>query len=415
MARECLTLVAPRCIVIALALLVPPVAAADWPQWGGPDRNFVITDRTPLATSWPDSGPPVRWTVPIGPGNSGVVVRGGVVYTAFRAGDEDVVIALDAATGIEQWRARDRAPARDFMELEYGLGPHATPLVTTASVIQAGSTGHLVALDRATGTRRWIVRLWDDLEGTKVERGYAASPIAYDDTIIVPVGGPGRSVVAFRERDGSIVWARHDFPSAYASPVWLDVQGRRQLCLLLEKALIGLDPANGDLLWQMPIDDRRFVHCTTPVVGPGPCVVVNVEAGCRMFDIAAGEDGAYVVLPRWTSNRIGAQEHNMIRVGSRLIGANESATMAVLDLESGGAQIRTRSLADANVLLVNDHLLSLSEEGLLAISTVSEATIEVLARAQVLTGRVWAAPAFSEGTLFARDATRIVALDLAAR
>ncbi len=29
-----------------------------------------------------------------------------------------------------------------------------------ASVIQAGSTGHLVALDRATGTRRWIVRLW---------------------------------------------------------------------------------------------------------------------------------------------------------------------------------------------------------------------------------------------------------------
>ena len=33
------------------------LAAGQWRQWGGPDRNFIV-DGAQLADSWPSKGPP---------------------------------------------------------------------------------------------------------------------------------------------------------------------------------------------------------------------------------------------------------------------------------------------------------------------------------------------------------------------
>ena len=44
-----------------LTLVGPLVTAADWPQWGGPNRDFVAPGEVRLADSWPPGGPPVNW------------------------------------------------------------------------------------------------------------------------------------------------------------------------------------------------------------------------------------------------------------------------------------------------------------------------------------------------------------------
>ncbi len=70
-------------------------AAADWPQFLGPDRNGVYAG-PPLARSWPAAGPKVVWRRPVGEGFAGPVVTGGRVIVFHRIAGEEIVESLDA-------------------------------------------------------------------------------------------------------------------------------------------------------------------------------------------------------------------------------------------------------------------------------------------------------------------------------
>src|SRR5436190_18485461 len=105
-------------LAIAAALLPAPgrrgvtaAAGNDWTQWGGPHRNFM-SDSTGLASSWPSGGPKKLWARPLGEGHSSILAEGGRLFTMYRpAGllslvrrsQEEVVVALDAATGKTVW------------------------------------------------------------------------------------------------------------------------------------------------------------------------------------------------------------------------------------------------------------------------------------------------------------------------
>ena len=58
----------------------------------------------------------------------------------------------------------------------------ATALFTT------GVAGRLQCLDKATGKLLWTEQLWETHQGSRLMYGYASSPIAFRDTVIVPVG-----------------------------------------------------------------------------------------------------------------------------------------------------------------------------------------------------------------------------------
>ncbi len=107
-------------------------------QGGGPDGKFVRPDGPALWTEWRKDGPPVRWERTLGGGYSGIVTRDDVVYTAYRDGESDIVIAMAASDGVVKWRHRDHAPALEDMAVRYGPGPHSTPLVTETTVFDGG-------------------------------------------------------------------------------------------------------------------------------------------------------------------------------------------------------------------------------------------------------------------------------------
>src|SRR5262245_8003001 len=79
------------------------VAAYDWPQFLGPDRNGVYRGAA-LAETWGANGPRVIWRKQVGQGLSGPVVVQGRVILFHRESDREVVEALDAQTGASQWR-----------------------------------------------------------------------------------------------------------------------------------------------------------------------------------------------------------------------------------------------------------------------------------------------------------------------
>ena len=180
----------PTPIVPAMAALViaagPAVASAQWPQWGGPDRNFMV-DTEGLADSWPDEGPPKLWHRELGDGYSTIIVDDGLLYTMYRLDEDEFSIALDARTGETVWEYRNWSPFTETMT-QYGPGPHSTPIVAGDRVFTVGTNALPHCFDKKTGKVLWKRDLVAHFEAPLLNYGYGCSPIVYGNTIILSVG-----------------------------------------------------------------------------------------------------------------------------------------------------------------------------------------------------------------------------------
>jgi outer membrane protein assembly factor BamB len=215
-----------------------PRAAPEWPGWGGPHRNFS-TDSKGLAASWPDGGPRKLWQRPLGEGHSSIAADNDRLFTIYRPISpvknqwtaREIVVALDAASGRTLW-AHEYPASTETMDFSNGAGPHVTPLVVGERVFAAGTNKQFFALDRSTGRVIWSHDFVRDFKSAgnalryPVKPGYAASPLAYKDTVIAMVGGPGQGVMAFRQDDGRVVWHAGTFSDiAQASPQLIVLDG----------------------------------------------------------------------------------------------------------------------------------------------------------------------------------------------
>src|SRR5262249_54865616 len=121
----------PCAALLVLLASLSRLAAGDWPQFLGPTRNRASADTGP-ATSSPDKGPPVVWEREVGEGYSAPVVSGDTLILLHRAGDEEVVEALDAANGKPRWKVPYGTKYQD--PFGKGDGPRSTPVVAHGKV-----------------------------------------------------------------------------------------------------------------------------------------------------------------------------------------------------------------------------------------------------------------------------------------
>ena len=118
-----------------------------------------------------------------------------MLYTMYRRGDQEVVLAADGSTGKTSWEHAYDARQQSHQDLTAGPGPHITPLVTGGRVFTVGINALMFALDAKTGKVVWSKDLSKDFpSATKMNRGYSSSPLAYRDWVIVQIGGPNHSV-----------------------------------------------------------------------------------------------------------------------------------------------------------------------------------------------------------------------------
>ena len=89
---------------IALLLCQALTHAADWPQFLGPDANGIAPD-TGINKDWNAKPPQVLWRTGLSDGGfAGPSVAAGKVFIIDHVGTNDVVRALDFATGAAIWR-----------------------------------------------------------------------------------------------------------------------------------------------------------------------------------------------------------------------------------------------------------------------------------------------------------------------
>ena len=399
----------------APAPAVPSRRPPAWTQWGGPHRNFQ-TDATGIKDSWPASGPPVVWQRPLGEGYSSPSVEDGVLYTMYGRSRQEVVLAANADDGKTLWEYTTPMTFQSDAP-EMGNGPYATPLVVGDRLFTAGVAGRLQCLEKKTGKLLWTQQLWTDHHGSRLMYGYASSPIAFRDLVIVPVGGSGKAVMAFRQADGSVAWNQNNFGNVYSSPILIDVSGLEQAALVMDGFVIGINPVNGDLQWQVPFKADYSIAVAMPVWGPDNLLFVSSEynAGTKVIELK--RNGLQTIATElWSSNRLRLHHGNAMRIGDAIYfssgGKGSQAILSAVDARSGKIHWQERSIEKATFVWADQKLITLDQDGNLMIAHPSPQGFKIAAKAPLLTHLSWTPPVLVGTRLFIRDRKTLMAVDL---
>jgi outer membrane protein assembly factor BamB len=410
-------------LAFLVVFAVVSAQAADWPQYMGPDRIGVSPEEG-IARTWPEGGPRVLWSHPLGEGFGGPAIRDSEVYVLDRETDtQDILRCYDLETGKLKWTYGYDAPG----EVSYD-GSRTVPTVTEKFVYSVGMTGHFSCVNRETQEPVWNYSLVEEFPPQKRPKwGYAQSPFIEGDLVIIAPQAEADFVAAFNRFTGDLVWSCESLGGlGFSSPVVLTLAGVRQVVMNSAGptgGVTGLSLEDGAVLWRY--DDW---NCKIPIpfatALPSDRLFITGEygAGSRILQIKKAGDGL-AVEETAVLDDAESQIHQPIIVGDHLYmnsnGNSRRDGMICMTLD-GEIKWRTRDVDGApwfergGFILVDGLFVSLDgKEGTLHLIEPSPEAYTELARAEVFDGsKIWAPMAFSDGKLVLRNQTEMKCLDL---
>ncbi len=387
------------------AAVAVPEGARDFPEFLGAGRRNVVSGVVP-ERDWQKHPPRQLWRQPIGAGWSQFVVAGGRAVTQEQRGDNELVSCYELATGKVLWSHRDAAR---FSEVMGGDGPRATPTLHDGKVYALGATGILNCLDLESGKLVWSHNVLEEHKQGNLEWAKSCSPLIVEDLVVVTLGqGPEPSVAAYDRASGKPVWTSGHGKASYASPVLAKLAGRRQLLVVNAASVTGHDPADGKVLWEhaWPGD---FAKCSNAVPIDDNHVFLSAgypNMGCQLVRVEAASDGSLSAAQVWKKPYLKTRFTNVALRDGFVYGLDDGV-LACLEAKTGALKWkdnRDGRYGHGQVLLVEDVLLVVGEEGEVALVEAKPDGFNELTRIQGVKGKTWNNPALAGRYLLVRNA-----------
>ncbi len=428
------------CIAAVLAALLAgaiPAAAQDrqvndtaraWPQFRGPNRDNRSLE-TGLLREWPQDGPRLLWNSKtinkgkgVGRGYSSVSVAGGRIFTIGDRGKDDLVFALDEASGRELWATR--------IAQGQGDGPRSTPTVDGDRVFALSRQGELVCLDAASGSVRWRKSFKKDLGGRMMSGwDYSESPLVDGDRLIVTPGGDDAALVALDKRNGEVIW-KAKMPNCggagYASVVVAEVGGVRQYVTLFRKGLVSVRARDGKMLWCYERIANGTANIPTAIV-KGDLVFTSTGygTGAALLRMVPTGDGGVTVQEEYflKGNKLQNHHGGMVLVGDYLYGGHghNNGMPFCLDVKAGTFKwgpVRGPGTGSSTVLYADGKLYYRFENGVMALVEATPRGYHLISSFQLpnYTGTPsWAHLVIANGRLYVRGNDVLLCYDLRGR
>ena len=418
-----------KVMAVLVALSVTSAVAADWPSIYGPGRNGT-SDQKALLRTWPEAGPRVLWTAPVGAGFGGPAVSDGKVYLLDR-NDEvgDTLRVFDLASGKELWSFAYDAPG-SFMF----AGSRTTPTVDGEHVYTSGPLGDVHAINTSTHKPAWHRNIWKDFGGGELPRwAIVQNPLLYGHLVIVAPQTSQAGVVAYDKLTGELRWrsAPLSGTAGYVSPSIVKVGGEDHLVMITaavgrgrnarDGSVNGLDPLSGRVLWtytnwQCPIPVPQPVDA-----GDGRVLVTGAYgAGTAMIRVQKKGDGSYGVTELFKNPDFGAHTQPPILHADHFYSQytiNERSDGLVAMSMDGRVKWKTDqqpAFVRGGAILADGLLLTTDGNTKLYLVEPDPSGFKPLASAVVLErGDNWAPLALADGKLLIRGQNELKCLQVA--
>ncbi|MCG8608703.1 PQQ-like beta-propeller repeat protein [bacterium] len=404
------------CAVILTATTIsaspPSKKSHDWPQWLGPNRDGLSSEKG-LLKSWPADGPTEIWRTKIGDGYSAISVVSDRLYTMYATGSEERLVCLNAQSGQELWRFRTDGSV--WVD-QWGNGPRSTPTVDNNVVFVVGAKAKLYAVNAKTGKQIWGHDLVSSYDAKIPTWGVATSPLVYENLLVVDVGGKnGNGLVAFNKSTGKVEWKSKTSMPGYSAPIAVRVGGVDQILAFTGTALLSVSPATGARYWNYSWRTNYDVNAATPVfIAPDRVFISSgYGKGAAVLKINT-DDGSATVDEVWKSRVMRNHFGSSILLDGHLYGFDES-TLKSVDVNTQETKWAKRGLGKGSLIFADDHLIVLSDKGKLVLAEATPKDYVEKASAQVLKGRCWTVPTLAGGKLYVRNQKEMACYDISSR
>jgi outer membrane protein assembly factor BamB len=392
-----------RIVALASILLASTATAQDRPQWRGPNRDNKLSGFVEPKT-WPKELTK-KWSVTVGVGEASPVLVGDKVFAFGRQGANEVLTCLDAATGKDVWKEKNAAAFQASGDGGYP-GPRATPAVGDGKICTLGVNGLLICRDAASGKEIW-----------RVDKGYpkfhtSTSPIIADGQCITLAG----SLAAFDLADGKPKWTAARVKAGYGSPVFMTVDGVKQIVTPCADAVAGVDAKTGKVLWDVKIGTAWQNNYSTPVVD-GDVVYYSITpagkfgkggkadvTGLVALKIARSGD-AFSAKQIWKADPA-AGYHTPTLANGRLYGvSNSNKGFFCLDAKTGSELWKdsTSRGTCGSIINAGSVLFSLNADKYLVVMRPSGNKYEEVTKYRVSDDETWCVPIIAGNRIYVKD------------
>lgn len=408
--------------LLVVALVSVPLAAEDWPQFRGPNRDGVSTEKG-LLQSWPEGGPPLEWTAKgLGGGYSTVSVAKDRIYTIGNRQDAEkkrgqlsYLLALNRKDGATLWAA------------EVGAGGGylgCTPTVDGDRVYALGQMGDLVCIDK-DGKRVWHRHLEKDFGGAKGGWNYCESPLVDGPHLIVTPGGRDATVVALNKLTGDTIW-KCPIPSGspqagYSSVVIANVGGVKHYVQLYNGGVVGVS-TDGKLLWHNKTLASNTANVPNPIVS-GEYVFASAGYGKGAVLLRLHAEGKSVTAEQvYHSRELGNRHGGVVKVGDYLYGDTDQEGRPFCGDFKTGKRLWQRDDVSAGqnsaaVAYADGRLYFHYEKGTVALVEASPGGYKEVGsfKAPKRAGPSWAHPVIADGRIYIREGDLLYCYDVRAK
>lgn len=383
--------------------------ADDWNQWRGPNRDGISQEKG-LLKAWPASGPPLAWkTTGLGKGYSSVAIADGKIVTLGDLNDGSYVIAMNESDGSLVWKTRIGEPGG---HRKY-IGPRSTPTIDGDFVIALNQHSDLVCLNRESGELVWSRNLEKEFGGSMMSGWrYSESPLVDGDQVICTPGGKGGTLLALDRKTGEEIWQTKGWtdPAAYSSVIVASIHGKRHYVQLTGRSVAGIDPSSGEVIWKADREGKTAV-IPTPVIQDNIVFVTSgYGIGCNAFQV--NEDWSTEEL--YANTNIANHHGGVILLDGHVFGST-NATFRCVDLASGEADYKERSVGKGAVVFAEEHLYLRSEKGPVALIKATPSGMAEVSRFNQpdrSDESAWPHPVIANGKLYLRDQDILLCFDV---
>ena len=402
------------CRLTAIAILATIAAGAihgaaqNWLQWRGPDRNGMVASFT-APPSWPDQLQQ-QWKVEVGLGYATPLVDGAHIYMFSRKGEEEVMSALNAATGETLWETgypvsftMNSAAAR------HGPGPKSTPVLSDGRLFAIGMIGTVTAFDAATGEIVWQHPGSADLMPTYTTHSF--SPLVDRGLVYFHIGGHNQgALTAYDVNTGGVKWSWEGDGPGYGSPILADLGGTRQIITITQGKFVGLDAATGVLLWEYDYPSRNFTNSMTPLLY-GQTLIISATSRPVSAIRVEKRNNQWVPELLWENEEATMRMSNGVIVQDMLfsLSTRNSGQYFSIDAKTGETLWLSapRQAENAAILRAGNLVFSLENDGEMVVFRNNQKAFEPIRRYKLAETDTWTQPTFSGNRVFVKDVSTL--------